>query len=346
MNFSAKDILNWEQKYRIKFINSISGYKSVHLIGTQNAKEQTNLAIFNSIVHIGASPALIGFVMRPVTVERHTYANILEVGSYTINHVHKSIVRNAHFTSASFPQNESEFEACNLTPQYHEDFPAPFVMESKIKFGLTLREDILIKENGTRLIIGEIQNIIIDEEIIEPDGQLDLERALDVCVTGLNQYSSVSKFKKFDIARVDQVPNLKAKERSDNVVFDNASQSYNSSLLPYGTNIGAPKITDTGIVAWKNTSISSFNHTFNNKIESLKKNYQKLIDEYHLNEMLYQAKIGFEPIVGQVYFLYLDKNQDERFLSLIPPSSWKMELVGAFKLNHEKIWEKVETNVV
>lgn len=344
MKFTLSDISSWDQKYRIRFINSISGYKSVNLIGTRNPKGQTNVAIFNSVVHIGASPPLIGFVMRPVTVERHTYANIIETGTYTINHVHKSFLKQAHFTSASFASDESEFDKCNLTAEYLDDFPAPFVGESKIKIGLALREDILIRSNGTRLIIGEIQNISVADEIIEADGQLDLEAAHTVCVTGLNQYSSVSKFTKLGPAYAEHLPDFRSKERPDNVVFDKESQSYNSNLLPYGTNIGAPKITGTGVTAWKNASISNFNHSFSNKIDSLKKTYQQLIEEYHLNEMLYQAKISFEPIVGQVYYLYLDKNRDERFLSLVPPSSWKMEHLGSFRLNHDKIWERVTGN--
>ncbi|HPM31825.1 MAG TPA: DUF2452 domain-containing protein [Chryseolinea sp.] len=337
-----KDILGWEKKYRIRFINSISGYKSVHLVGTENSSGQTNLAIFNSIVHLGADPPLVGFVMRPVTVDRHTYSNIIETGYYTINHVHKSFLKQAHYTSASFQKEESEFEKCNLTEERLEHFAAPFVEESRIKLGLKLKEDILIKENGTRFIVGEIQHIIIDDEIIKQDGQLDLELAHDVCVTGLNQYSSVSKFKKLEAAYVETLPDFKVKERADSVVFDKTAQSYNSSLLPYGTNISAPRITETGITAWKNSSISNFNHTFTNKIESLKKNYQDLIDEYHLNEMVYGAKVNFEPIIGQVYHLYVGDNQDEKFLSLIPPKSWKKEHVGSFKLNHEKIWERLQ----
>jgi len=344
MIFTLTDILAWEQKYRIRFINSISGYRAAHLIGTKNSSGQTNLAIFNSIVHIGAAPPLIGFVMRPVTVERHTYANIVETGYYTINHVHKSFVKNAHFTSASFSKEQSEFDTCNLTEHYANDFPAPFVQESRIKFGLSLKEDILIKENGTRLIVGQIEHILINDEIVETDGQLDLEKAHDVCVTGLNQYSSVSKFKKFGAAYVENVPHFNQKERSDSVVFNRESQSYNANLLPYGTTIGAPKITETGVVAWKNTSIANFNHSFGNKIESLKKKYEQLIDEYHLNEMVYQSKINFEPIVGHIYHLYRSENQDENFLSLIPPSGWKMTHLGSFKLNHERIWERVPDN--
>lgn len=341
MKVDLQDILNWEDKYRLKFINSISGYKSAHLIGSESNSGQTNLAIFNSIVHVSSNPPLIGFIMRPLTVDRHTYTNIKEKKSYTINHVHKSFLKQAHYTSAKFSQNDSEFDTCNLTDERISNFQAPFVKESKVKFGLKLKEDLEIKENGTHLLIGEIQHIIIDDDVVELDGQLDLEKVNDVCVTGLNQYSSVSKFTKIPYARLSEIPNFKVKERPDNVAFDNETQRYNSSILPYGTNIGAPRINPTGVSAWRNSSISSFNHTFNNKIENIKKSYQKLIDEYNINDMLYQSKMNFEPIVGQLYHLYSDDKKGGQFLSLIPPQSWKKDHIGSFKLNHDKLWERV-----
>lgn len=346
MKIDLKDILDWENAYRLKFINSISGYKGVHLIGSENNDGATNLSIFNSLVHIGSNPPLIGFIMRPLTVERNTYENIKETGYYTINHIHKSFLKKAHYTSAKFPKEISEFEACNLASERISGFQAPFVKDSKVKFGLQLKEDIEIKENGTRLIVGEIQHIIIDEEVIDLDGQLDLELVNDVCVTGLNQYSSVSKFQKIPYARLDEVPNFKVKERPDNVAFDHDSQAYNSNILPYGTNIGAPSISPSGVSAWKTQSITSFNHTFNNKIELIKKDYQRLIDEYNINEMLYKAKMSFEPLVGEVYHLYQDSNNEDAFLSLIPPNSWKKTHLGSYKLNHEKLWGKVTSEAV
>jgi flavin reductase (DIM6/NTAB) family NADH-FMN oxidoreductase RutF len=341
MKYDLDEILKWEKKYRIRFINSISGYKSVHLVGTRDTQGRTNVAIFNSIVHLGASPPLIGLIVRPITEDRHTYFNLLETGQCTINHVHKSFLKQAHYTSANFLKDESEFEKCGLTEEYLDGFSAPFVAESKIKFGLKIKENITIQKNGTHLIVGELQHVLVDEEAIGPDGQLDLESAHDVCITGLNQYSSVSKFKNLPQARVEDLPNFKSKERADNVVYDSHSQTYNANILPYGTSIGSPRIVETGVSHWKNSSIASFNHIFADKIESLKKDYQRLIDEYNVNEMLYQSKMNFEPIVGQVYHLYVDKNNDQKFLSLISPSDWKMECVGSFKLNHEKIWQKI-----
>ena len=206
------DIDGWNYAYRLKFINSLSGYKGVHLIGTKDKNGISNLAIFSSIVHISSMPARIGFVIRPIHVRRDTYENIMETKVFTINHVHKSFLDQAHFTSAKFESNVSEFEMCNLQEEYLEKFNAPFVAESNVKIGLKLVEDVALAESGCRLLIGEVQNVHLRDDYVQEDGQLDFEKANNVCVTGLNQYSSVKKFTNIPYARVENLPNFNRKK--------------------------------------------------------------------------------------------------------------------------------------
>ena len=153
--FVLNDIKALDKVFRLNLINSITGYKPANLIGTISEQGTTNLAIFSSAIHLGSDPALIGCIMRPHTVPRHTYENILATGSYTMNHVHESYTKQAHDTSAKFDRNESEFRGTGLNEEYLDDFPAPFVAESPIKVALTLVEEIPIKINQTNLLIGE-----------------------------------------------------------------------------------------------------------------------------------------------------------------------------------------------
>ena len=132
---TSHDLMQMEQHERAQLINSVGGFKSVNLIGTVDEAGQTNLAIFNSIVHIGANPPLIGFIMRPDSVERHTLANILSIGYYTINHLNESIYKQAHQTSARYPKEISEFDATGLTPEFKNEFKAPYFTESRIQLG-------------------------------------------------------------------------------------------------------------------------------------------------------------------------------------------------------------------
>ena len=53
-------IESWERFYRANFINCLSGFKPVSLLGTINQQGQTNLGVFSNIIHIGADPALVG----------------------------------------------------------------------------------------------------------------------------------------------------------------------------------------------------------------------------------------------------------------------------------------------
>ena len=99
-HYSKNDIDNLDHIFKINLINSCSGYKSANLIGTKSNDDITNIAIFSSVIHMGSSPPLLGFILRPNTVPRNTYENIKTTGIYTINHVHETIIEDAHHTSA------------------------------------------------------------------------------------------------------------------------------------------------------------------------------------------------------------------------------------------------------
>jgi flavin reductase (DIM6/NTAB) family NADH-FMN oxidoreductase RutF len=193
-----------EQRYRTTFINSIAGFKSLNLVGTLNKHEKINLAIFNSIFHVGANPPLLGMVFRPDEVERHTLENILSCKQYTLNHVQPQIIRAAHQTSARFPKDVSEFEACGLTPSFSKNIKAPYVQESKVKIGMKLREKIKVNTNKTTIIIGQIIEIIIDETAIEIDGFVNLEKLETCTVAGIDAYYTTKKIERLSYAKIDK----------------------------------------------------------------------------------------------------------------------------------------------
>ena len=208
-HYTSRDFGELRKIERANLINSVSGYKSANLIGTISKTKQTNLAIFSSVIHIGANPPLLGFIMRPVAeVERHTYENIKQTGVYTINHVHESFVEKAHYTSAKFAREVSEFAVCNLTEEYLENFAAPFVAESRIKIGLKFVEEIPIKLNDTILIIGEIEHLFFPENALLENYNLDLNSVEDVCISSLDTYHSVKQINTFPFARTSNTPNF------------------------------------------------------------------------------------------------------------------------------------------
>lgn len=199
-HYFQEDILAMEKRYRTHFINSLSGYKSANLIGTIDHKSNTNLNIVSSVVHLGANPALIGFVNRPHSVERNTLDNIYNNGCYTINHVAIDSFEDAHHTSARYPSNISEFDMTAFTEQY-SSIKAPYVKQSSIKIGLEFKQKIDIELNGTVFIIGEIIEVILDEEIVGYDGKLNLVSAQSTCVSGLDEYHQTTSLGRLAYAK-------------------------------------------------------------------------------------------------------------------------------------------------
>ncbi len=198
------------KRQRVALVNSLPGFKPVVLVGTVNEDGHTNLCVINSCFHVGASPALIGMIIRPAPegTQRHTLENILATKTCSVNAVTSTMAQRAHHTSARFTRDQSEFDACGFTEHWHDDFSAPFVSESPLQLGLTLAEHLPLTINGTNLIIGSIEQIHISDHAQRDDGTLDLQSMDIVAGVGLDAYHSVTTGQRFTYAKPDQPPEL------------------------------------------------------------------------------------------------------------------------------------------
>lgn len=204
MHIDQNKIKSFERRYRANFINSLGGFKSVVLVGTKSTKHHENLSVVSSLFHIGADPALCGFVIRPNEETENTLGNIVSGRRYTLNHIHEGIYRQAHQCSARYPAGESEFAATGLHPEYLPGFDAPFVAESHIKIGCELVQKTDIELNGTFLIIGKIVQVLLPDNSIQADGFVDLEHAGTMTCSGLDSYHHPQKGIRLSYAKTDQ----------------------------------------------------------------------------------------------------------------------------------------------
>ena len=207
-HLDLKTIEELPSRFRANFINSVTGYKSCNLIGTRSSQGISNLAIFSSLVHIGSSPAMLGFILRPLTVRRDTFDNIRQLGQFTINQVSSLIAEQAHQTAAKYEQQLSEFEAVDLTEQYLDDFKAPYVAESMIKIGCSYRNHYPIEENGCILVIGSVDHAYFPADIQDPDGFLELDKINTMAAMGLDGYALPRFLGRLSYARPHSKPEL------------------------------------------------------------------------------------------------------------------------------------------
>ena len=208
MLFCKADFKDMDDRYRANLINSLSGFKSANLVGTQDGTGNTNLAIVSSVFHLGANPALIGMIMRPHSVRRDTLENILAAGEYTINHVSHQIWQKAHQTSARYPETVSEFTEVGLTPQWRDGINAPFVAESRLKYALALRSCQTLEINGVEMVVGEITHLEFEGSAATETGYLDIESLGSVAISGLDSYHVTQRLGRLSYAKPGIVPKL------------------------------------------------------------------------------------------------------------------------------------------
>ncbi len=191
---------------RLNLINSCMGFKSANLIGTISKEGKNNLAVFSSITHLGSDPALLGFILRPTTVPRHTYTNIKETAYFSVNAITDAMIERAHQTSASYPREVDEFEATGIDLELKEGLNTPFVKESPVQLLCKYVNEYPIEENNTIHIIASIEAIYVQDELLTDDYWIQLDKGNVVSINGLDGYAKTRLINRFTYARVTKNP--------------------------------------------------------------------------------------------------------------------------------------------
>ena len=127
------------------------------------------------------------------------------------------------------------------------------------------------------------------------------------------------------------------KKYPDNIVYNEESGEFDAKLKQYPTTVGSQKFEPINVD--KSDSIKADKY-FQSRLNELKDEYKRLVDEYNWTSLVYKSTYNFQPILGEPYHLYENENKD-LFLSLIEPSQWDRVYIGTFKLLNNGKWEKV-----
>jgi flavin reductase (DIM6/NTAB) family NADH-FMN oxidoreductase RutF len=213
-NISKETISQMDKVEKSNLVNSCTGFKSANLIATKSIEGNTNVAILSSVTHLGSSPSLIGFIVRPTTAPRDTYKNIMETGYFTINHITIDMIADAHHTSAKYDSEISEFDKTNLEEEYKEGFNIPFVKGSPVQLYCKYVNEYIIKENDTIHIIASIEHVFFDEALEHKDGWLQLDKGNIVALNGVDGYFLPKLIDRFQYAQ-QNVPTKSFKKEQE-----------------------------------------------------------------------------------------------------------------------------------
>lgn len=203
--FDTSTIESMAKLPRLNLINSVTGYKSANLIGTISSENILNVAIISSVTHLGSNPPLLGFMIRPMpTAPKDTYKNIKDNEYFTVNSITKTMIADAHHTSANYQPEISEFDKTNLEPEFLDNLKVPFVKGSPVRLLCKYLNEYEIVENGCIHLIASIQKIFVEDELLQDEFSVRLDLGEIVTVNGVDGYALPKLVDRLNYAHPDQ----------------------------------------------------------------------------------------------------------------------------------------------
>mgnify|MGYP000158962671 FL=1 len=95
---------------------------------------------------------------------------------------------------------------------------------------------------------------------------------------------------------------------------------------------------------WKPSQSTQVKKHFTERFKELKEAYDKLIQDFNWNKVIFESEMLFTPVMGKTYYLF-QRNDGTNFMTLISPDEWgknNFKYIGAFKQDSRQKWNHIK----
>ena len=95
---------------------------------------------------------------------------------------------------------------------------------------------------------------------------------------------------------------------------------------------------------WKPAQATVVKKHFTERFKELKEAYDKLIQDFNWNKVIFESEMLFTPVMGKTYYLF-QRNDGTNFMTLISPDEWgknNFKYIGAFKQDSRQKWNHIK----
>ncbi len=126
-------------------------------------------------------------------------------------------------------------------------------------------------------------------------------------------------------------------------------------LLPYPHHVGSHAFAPTKSGAIKHRGYRAMHEQSERELQRLREQMEviarqanQLKDRLEVSKVIYEAEMNFEPIAGNIYYLYA-RREGHFVLSMIAPNEWRRSpgfkhYVASVRLLADHTWEIIEKN--
>ena len=188
--------------------------RAIGWLSTLSPEGVANLAPYSQFTNLTFDPPYVAVSINQNHLQnrKDTTDNIEQTGEFVYNMVTYDLREAMNITAAEFPADVDEFEAAGLEKAPSVLVKAPRVAASPIQFECKYVQTLRLPGDGrvgtVDIIIGKVVGVHIKDEVIGPDGKIDIVKIKPLARLGYSDYTTVDRV--FEIA-----PSLAAGDRED-----------------------------------------------------------------------------------------------------------------------------------
>src|SRR5581483_238748 len=146
--------------------------RPIALVTSMNAMGGLNAAPFSAYNYFAIDPPIVGLGVtdRPGEefVPKDTARNIRRTGEFVVNIVTEDIAEKMNICAVDFPEGMNEVEIAGFTTTPSQIVRVPRIVESHAS--LECREHMTLEVGRSRIILGRVVAIYVEDKYIDPAG--------------------------------------------------------------------------------------------------------------------------------------------------------------------------------
>lgn len=168
-------------------------------LSTVSKDGRPNLAPYSQWQNLAFDPPMVMFAANPYSDGRrkHTVINAEDTGWFVWNMATYALREAVNISSMEWPEGDDEFLHAGVTKIPCIDAPGPRVAESPAHFECKFISTTRIRGNsahgGVDVVFGQVMHIHVKDEVIRPDGKLDIPAIRPLARMGYYDYTSITE---------------------------------------------------------------------------------------------------------------------------------------------------------
>ena len=168
-------------------------------LSTVNRQGKANLAPYSQWQNLTFDPPMVMFAANQYSDGRrkHTVLNAEETGWFVWNMATYALREAVNISAMEWPDGTDEFDKAGVTKAACIDAPGPMVAESPAQFECrylsTHRLAGRSNHGWVDVVYGEVMRIHVKDEVITPQGKLDIPAIRPLARLGYYDYTSVTE---------------------------------------------------------------------------------------------------------------------------------------------------------